>query len=131
MRRFGFDEIGSASIELVLLTPFMLWGILASYAYFDAMNTRTKSLNASQVISDLLSRQTEVSEDFIKSLDAVFDSISNVRDPEKAWLRVSVVVGTETDSELLWSLTTSTKAAELTTIEAIRRSFQRLEKVRG
>jgi Flp pilus assembly protein TadG len=123
IRKFKSDEIGGASIELVLLTPFILGAILASYVFFDAMNARTKSIRASQVISDLLSRQTEIDNDFIDSIDVVFDSISDTRDRENSWLRVTVIVRTETGPEVLWSSSTNMKSAELTTISAIEKKL--------
>lgn len=54
---FRKDEDGSASIELVLVTPIIAWALLSTLVYFDAFRADTRSERAGLTIADMFSRE--------------------------------------------------------------------------
>lgn len=58
IRRFCHKQDGSASIELVLVTPIIVWAMLSTLVYFDAFRAETRSARAGLTIADMFSRET-------------------------------------------------------------------------
>lgn len=56
-RTFHKDDDGSASIELVLVTPIIAWALLSTLVYFDAFRAETRSERAGLTIADMFSRE--------------------------------------------------------------------------
>ncbi len=56
-KRFCEDNDGSASIELVLVTPIIAWALLSTLVYFDAFRADTRSERAGLTIADMFSRE--------------------------------------------------------------------------
>lgn len=59
LRRFGRDESGTGTIELLLVVPMMTWVFMATLVYFDAYRTRAMAQRASLTIADMYSRETD------------------------------------------------------------------------
>jgi Flp pilus assembly protein TadG len=57
LQRFRDDDDGSASIELVLVTPIIVWALLSTLVYFDAFRADTRSTRAGLTIADMFSRE--------------------------------------------------------------------------
>lgn len=57
LRRFRRDEGGYMLVEAALIIPFLLWGYIALYSYWDAYRTMTDLQKVSYTMSDLLSRE--------------------------------------------------------------------------
>jgi hypothetical protein len=58
LRKFRDDQNGSMSIELLLVTPILVWALLSTYVYFDLFRVESNSNRAALTIADMLSRET-------------------------------------------------------------------------
>lgn len=83
-------EDGSILVESVLVLPFLFWGYLGLYTYWDAYRALTTMQKASYALSDLISReQRPVNAAYIDGMRRVMNSmLSNGQETE---LRVSSV----------------------------------------
>ncbi|MEP5760578.1 MAG: hypothetical protein ABJ327_14950 [Litoreibacter sp.] len=66
------DESGSA-VELVLVVPALFTIYAGSFIFFDAARTDTLAMKATYTVSDILSREEEVDEDFLDGLKDMMD----------------------------------------------------------
>ncbi len=107
--RFARDLRGSLSMETVLVFPLLMWAYIAMFIYFDAFRVQSTNLKAAYAVSDLLSREAVVNQDYIDGMNDVFDYLIASSDP--TWLRVTVVKWDENDDEykVEWSHTTKGK----------------------
>lgn len=58
LRRFKNDDAGSMSIELVLVTPIIVWVLLSTFVYFDAFRVEANVNRASTTLAEMFSRET-------------------------------------------------------------------------
>lgn len=71
LRAFARDENGVLLVEFLILLPLLIWTFIALIVYWDVFRTVNASQKASYSISDLLSRQAVVTEQFVDGLDNV------------------------------------------------------------
>jgi hypothetical protein len=64
LRAFGRDESGVMLAEFLILIPILIWGFIALIVYWDLFRTINVNQKAAYSISDLLSRQEVVTEQF-------------------------------------------------------------------
>jgi hypothetical protein len=64
LRAFGRDESGVMLAEFLILIPILIWGFIALVVYWDVFRTINANQKAAYSISDLLSRQEVVTEQF-------------------------------------------------------------------
>jgi len=64
-RRFHGDERGSMAIELVLVTPILVWVLLSTFVYFDVFRVETNSVRATITLAEMFSREDVVDDSFI------------------------------------------------------------------
>lgn len=57
LRRFRRDTGGYMLVEAVLIVPFLLWGYIALYSYWDAYRSMTNLQKVAYTASDLISRE--------------------------------------------------------------------------
>lgn len=57
LRRFRRREDGYMLVEAVLIVPFLLWGYISLYSYWDAYRTMTDLQKVAYTASDLISRE--------------------------------------------------------------------------
>lgn len=57
LARFKDDESGSMAIELVLVTPILVWALLSTYVYFDAFRVEANVHRASNTLAEMFSRE--------------------------------------------------------------------------
>lgn len=115
LRRFRRNEDGYMLVEAALILPFLLWGYIALYSYWDAYRTMTDLQKVSYTMSDLLSREQ-------RTINAAY--ITGVRNTMNAMLgsgkevdlRVSSVMWSEIEDRFVveWS-NSPTGMAQLTT----------------
>lgn len=67
-RGFLRDEQGTVTIEFLLWMPLLAFWMMGSVAFFDAYKTRNDVSKAAHALSDILSRQVEVSDGFFDEL---------------------------------------------------------------
>ena len=58
--RFLRDERGTILVEAVIVLPFLMWGYVATFVYFNAFLSQTINLKSAYTIADLVSRQQKV-----------------------------------------------------------------------
>lgn len=56
--RFKLEEAGSAVVEMVLMTPILVWGFVITLQFFDAYRAELVSTKAALTVADLYSRET-------------------------------------------------------------------------
>lgn len=56
--RFQLEETGTAIVEMVLMTPIMVWGFVITLQFFDAYRAELVSTKAALTVADLYSRET-------------------------------------------------------------------------
>jgi hypothetical protein len=54
--RFRMEETATVTIEMILMTPIMVWGFVATLQFFDAYRTEMISNKAALTIADMYSR---------------------------------------------------------------------------
>lgn len=112
LRRFVRGEDGYMLVEATLMLPFLFWGYLALYSYWDAYRVMTDVQKAAYTISDLITRQqTPVNANFINGMRLTMDSMLGVG--LETELRVTSLTWDEADNryEVLWSRTSGTTRA--------------------
>lgn len=58
-KRFCKDEDGVVAIELLLMTPILVWALLSTFVYFDAFRVDSVSNRAALTMADMFSREDE------------------------------------------------------------------------
>ncbi|MEM8793681.1 MAG: hypothetical protein AAGE80_18840 [Pseudomonadota bacterium] len=75
LRRFAGDTRGSITVEFMIWIPVIMLWLSFSVAFYDANKNRNDAAKAAYTISDLVSRQVEVSEAFFDQLAALQDNL--------------------------------------------------------
>jgi hypothetical protein len=68
LRRLQRDETGTITIEFLLWVPLLCFWFVVSVAFFDAYKSRSEAEKAAQTVSDIMSRQVEVTDAFVGEL---------------------------------------------------------------
>lgn len=89
-RDFFRDERGTATTELVIILPMLVWSMTAITLFFDAFRARSTNLKAAYTISDMISRENPfVGPRYIGGLNKVYDFIAASANP--TWVRITLV----------------------------------------
>ncbi len=80
---------GSISAEAVIIFPILLWALLATYVYFDAVRMKSLNIKAGYTIADALSREASVDNNQIGRLNDLAKLMTGGRTDTN--LRVTVV----------------------------------------
>ena len=104
-RRYKRSDLGSMSIEAVLVLPVIIMGMLLVYTYFAAFQVKSMANKAAYTVSDYVSRQTDpITPAFIEGLSDIYGFLTNTGSKS---LRVSSFTWSDTDGspayELQWS----------------------------
>ncbi len=109
LRAFAKDESGVMLAEFLILLPILVWGFIALFVYWDVFRTINVSQKAAYSISDLLSRQEVVTEDFVAGLQNVLNFLtpgapqSRMRITSLEFRENSPAIDTDDAYLLLWS----------------------------
>ncbi|MCX7289243.1 MAG: hypothetical protein NTW20_17320 [Rhodobacterales bacterium] len=76
VRSFLSDESGIFLAEFLIMIPVLIWGFIALIVYWDVFRTINTSQKAAYSIADLLSRQQNVTTDFVDGLENVLDFLT-------------------------------------------------------
>ena len=91
IRRFCGERDGSVMVETVICLPLLIWGLVATYEFFEVHRYRSAREKATYTIADMLSRETSsINQVYIDNTLTLFDSISN--DDGINQIRVSVLI---------------------------------------
>ena len=86
--RFRREERAAVSTEFVLILPLLLWWYVGSFAFYDAFRDYNVTVKASYTLGDILSRQTEIDNDYLDGLESLLEFMTA---GTGAWLRVSSI----------------------------------------
>jgi hypothetical protein len=110
---FRAENQGSVSVEFMLILPLLFWWYAASFVFFDAFSANNKALKTSYMVSDILSRQTEIDNDYLDGLEGFLEFMTGV--DSGTWMRVtSVQFSTADGYEVDWSYSTGPDEALVT-----------------
>lgn len=71
LRRFRDQEDGLIMTEFLLMLPLLVWTFMALFIYWDAFRTINQAQKAAYSVADLISRQGEVTTNFIDGMQTV------------------------------------------------------------
>jgi len=101
---FTRDAKGTASLELMIVLPILLWALAATTVFYDGFRTRYHAQMAAQTIADIMSRETDLfTEAYVDGMNDVFDFLVDASIPTR--LRVSSVIWDSVNerNRLQWS----------------------------
>lgn len=110
LRRFARNDQGSLTIEFMIWVPVIMLWLSFSVAYYDANKNRNDAAKAAYTISDLVSRQVEVSDPFFVQIAALQNNLLPRTSGDHAFRVTSIefqAAETE-DEEDLWLVQWST-----------------------
>jgi len=103
-QRFAHARDGLAALEFALVLPMMLMLLLTSVELINALQTRTRVENTAASLSDVISRDTEITDD---EMDGLWSAIAPLMFPTNAEgvaLRVtSISIEDDGDGTAIWS----------------------------
>lgn len=102
--RFSREANGSATVELVIVLPLLLWALAATVVFYDGYRTRYHAQMAAQTVADIMSRETSMfTADYVEGMNTVFDYLVDSRVPTR--IRVSSVIWDSVNerNRLQWS----------------------------
>jgi Flp pilus assembly protein TadG len=75
-KRFQADETASITMEFVLILPVLVTWFIGSIVFYDAYNSKATAQRTAHTIADIISRQTDTSNNIIDSLLLVQNRMS-------------------------------------------------------
>lgn len=103
-RSFVADQDGSMSIELLLVTPILLWALLSTFVYFDLFRTEANSHRAALTIADMFSReQTAVDTDYLDGGSRLLETLTFSDDTPDYRITVYRYQGGDDTYRVVWS----------------------------
>ena len=84
------EETGSTTVEFMIAMPLVVFWFAGTYTFFDAYSEWTRSVKATYTVADILSRQTEIDDDYIDDMNALFASIMG-ESSNKTYLVISSI----------------------------------------
>lgn len=89
LRKFLKRDDGSLSVEAVIILPVILVVFMATFTYFDVFRAKSQALKANYAISDLLSRDDNVTPVEMQGAGKLFRYLT--QSSNKSWVRATVV----------------------------------------
>lgn len=89
LAEFAQDDAGTVTVESVIILPIILFGLQATYAYFESYRHQSLALKANYAIADYLSRVPVYDQTTLNGLDDLFAYMS--RSSDDGWVRVTIV----------------------------------------
>lgn len=113
---FWRDERGTLTMEFLLWLPILAFWFVVSVVFYDAYKSRNDAAKAAHTLSDIMSRQVEVSDASLNELFLLEEKLlPRVSSGHK--LRISSVRYSAGAYEVLWSNAMGTGWLPLTTAE--------------
>jgi Flp pilus assembly protein TadG len=104
LRRFVAARKGSAALEFAIIAPMMVFLLFGSVDLLDMLNVNKRVQNATASLADVVSRDTEVSNDEIAGLWAALDVLMFPDDGGTLNIRVSSVsIESTSTARVVWS----------------------------
>jgi len=131
LSRFRNDERGSVMVEAVITLPLLIWGIGATYEFFEVHRYSSARDKASYTIADIISREMlPITPTYLTNAKSVFDTITN--DNGQNALRVSIIKydADEDEYSIKWSEVRGTSKLVALTTADVRTAHARLPMMR-
>lgn len=104
MRNFLREESGSASVELLLCVPILVWVMLSTIVYFDAFHHEAISTRASLTIADMVSREdNDVDMNYVRNARDILRMLTTTEDSPDLRITVFEYRETQDDYRIVWS----------------------------
>jgi Flp pilus assembly protein TadG len=104
LRRFGVSKQGIAAVEFALLAPMMLFLLFGSVDLIDALGASKRVENTAASLADVVSRDTEVSNDEVTGLWAALNILMFPDSANTMDVRVtSVTIVNASTARVVWS----------------------------
>ena len=110
------DESGATTVEFMVVMPLIVFWFAGSFTFFDAYSEWTRSVKATYTVADILSRQTEIDDDYIDDMNTLFASIMD-ESTNDTYLRISSIENNDGDLTIDWSTATGIHPALLNDTE--------------
>ncbi len=105
LARFFSREEGTTTVEFMIAMPLIVFWVAGSFTFFNAFAEYTKSVKATYTIADILSRQTEVDDDYIDSMNRLFANFMR-ESTNDVWIRVTSIKKAGNSYAVDWSTAT-------------------------
>lgn len=102
-KRFLRDESGVLLAEALILLPLLIWGFLALFVYWDVFRSMNVAQKAAYSVADLLSRQAEVTPEFVDGMQDVLNFLTQGSPQSKLRITSLQYNGATDKYELLFS----------------------------
>lgn len=114
LTRFRDQEDGLVMTEFLLMLPLLIWTFMALFIYWDAFRTINQAQKAAYSISDLMSRQSDVTPQFVDGMQALSTYLMN--DSPDVKLRITSVEYDQQENKhyVLFSRSPQSKMTPLT-----------------
>ncbi|MFD2173631.1 hypothetical protein [Rhodobacter lacus] len=137
LRRFWRKTDGVVAFEGLFGSLLLLGWYAVAFQFYDVFRMRAQVLRASYTVADLISRERNaIGPTYVTGLKKVFDYISDTRDADGTWLRVTLIScsakttdncdGVSKDFTLTNSYTTATTGVDLQTATSINAEHDRI-----
>ncbi|QLF71602.1 pilus assembly protein (plasmid) [Peteryoungia desertarenae] len=97
------DRSGTAGVEFALLIPMLILLFLGTITLFDLYREYWRQVQATHIVSDLISRETVVSDAYLTKVFDVYSGLLNVEAAGKA-MRISSVTFNGKDYISVWTV---------------------------
>ncbi len=115
LTKFRRDRSGATTVEFMITMPMVIFWLAGSFTFFDAYSESTRALKATYTVADILSRQTEVDDEYIDDMNLLFTDFMR-GSTNDVWIRVSSIEKIDDALTIDWSTATGLHNS-LTTIE--------------
>lgn len=105
LQKYCRREEGTTTVEFMIAMPLIVFWVAGSFTFFNAFAEYTKSVKATYTIADILSRQTEVDDDYIDSMNQLFANFMR-ENTNDVWLRVTSIQKDGENFSVDWSTAT-------------------------
>ncbi len=105
MFRFKRNETGATTVEFMIAMPLVLFWFAGSFTFFDAYSESTRAVKATYTVADILSRQSEVDDEYIDGMNMLFSSFMG-ESTNDTWIRVSSIRKSSDELLVEWSTAT-------------------------
>lgn len=104
LRRFARAKTGLAALEFAILLPMMVLALFGSIDLIDTLNANKRAQNVTSSISDVVARDTEVSDAEVTGLWSAIDILMYPNTSTDMQIRVSsVTIPTADTATIVWS----------------------------
>ncbi|MDX2177941.1 MAG: TadE/TadG family type IV pilus assembly protein [Bryobacteraceae bacterium] len=104
IRRILRDRRGLAALEFALMAPMMVLVLFGSIELTELLATNRRAENTAAAVADVISRDTEVSDDEVSDLWTAATALMFPNSAAPLQMRVSSVeIDSETEATVLWS----------------------------